>query len=221
LPKRNFIDGYNVIRCNVPLAALEERAGNAAARDELIRLVRKYIERAGDAEWTIVFDGRGDGPGDKTRSGPLLCVFSESRTADEIIVESAADAAALGHEVVIVSNDAGVRCEGAAPMRSEDFYDELIRRPQIIPAREDESTAGALIAHLVGAGHLPRGCAADDALRADLAAQLEYFSHGNVPPNKLANKIEPFLRTHAPVTPTPDTQKIFSRAVKAFFIKKT
>ena len=218
MAKRIFIDGMNVIRCNLSLARLEETRGNDASRRELLRLLKGLMEREGaGAEWTVVFDGALRGPGDKESEGALTVIFSGERTADELIVEAAADSVALGHETHIVSNDAEVRCDGGRAVRSEEFYEELIRRPPKRKSADKGDLAGKIVAGLVRSGHLPPPAAGDARLLSELTSTLEYFSHGRVQSNKLAKRLESFFRERANVSPTPDPQKTFHRALKTFF----
>jgi predicted RNA-binding protein with PIN domain len=218
--RRVFVDALNVIRANPSLAKLEDERGTPAACRELLRLCRDYVTRAGaGAEFAIVFDGRDADGGDVGASAAFLTLYAGERTADAVIIEKADDARALGIDVWIVSNDAEVRAAAAHAIRSEEFYEDLTRRP---PAREPRAERGPaeraqrLVAHLAEAGHLPPRAAADAALVADLAAHLDYYSLGEPHVQKLAKKLEAVFRERARVTPDPDPQKAFQRELKKF-----
>jgi len=220
MSRRVLIDAMNVIRTNPSLARVEDELGNAAARRELLRLCGEYIAReGGGAEYAIVFDGGDSGLDDAAGLGLMVVICSGEKTADEIIIEKAEDARALGHEAWIVSNDAEVRAAGTHAIRAEDFYDELLRRPVLRESDSKNEQAKRLVAHLVAAGHLPSNAVSDAGLAADLARHLEYYSDA-MPLQKLAKKLESIFREHARVGPDPDPQKTFLRELKAFFGKK-
>jgi predicted RNA-binding protein with PIN domain len=220
MSRRVYVDAMNVIRTNPSLARVEDERGNIAARRELLRLCREYLAReGGSAEYTVVFDGGDSGLDDAEDSGSLVVICSGEKTADEIIIEKAEDARALGHEAWIVSNDAEVRAAGTHTIRSEDFYDDLIRRPTPREPESQDELAKRLVAHLVAAGHLPSNAASNSGLAADLARHLEYYS-GAMPRQKLSKKLEAVFREHTRVEPDPDPQKSFHRELKAFFGKE-
>jgi predicted RNA-binding protein with PIN domain len=231
---RVFIDALNVVRGNVSLAKLEERRGLGAAQRELLRLVRDHVRHREDrTEWIVVFDGTADEYAEFASDEAILVLFSEDRSADEIIVERANDALALGHQTWIVSNDAEVRADGALATRAEDFYADLVR---VAPSREpanaariyEEMTRHAsaedvgpatdagrrLIARLVERGHLPASAATDARLADDLARELARLSVRGIPAQKATKRLETFLRQRAAVHPESDPQKIFYRALK-------
>ena len=145
----------------------------------------------------------------------LLVICSGEKTADEIIMERAGDARAVGQEAWIVSNDAEVRAAGTHTIRSEDFYDDLIRRPLPREPESQDELARRLVAHLIAAGQLPSNAVSDSGLIADLARHLEYYS-GAMPLQKLAKKLESIFRERTRVKPDPDPQKVFQRELKAF-----
>lgn len=221
MSRRVFIDAMNVIRSDPSLARIEDKHGSAAAKRELMRLIRLYMEREGsDAEHTVVFDGMDSNPMEVESAGMLHVIYSCERTADEVIIEKADDARALGHEAWIVSNDAEVCSAGTQTIRSEEFYETLIHRraPREPVAKND--LAKRLVAHLVAAGRLPSNATNDSGLVADLARHLEYYLQGTVSAQKLAKKLESVFHDHTNVTPDPDPQKIFYRELKGFFSRE-
>jgi predicted RNA-binding protein with PIN domain len=182
MSRRVLIDAMNVIRANPSLLKVEDRRGIAAARQELLRLCGEHVERAGrGAEYTIVFDGADSGATDVDAAGALLIIYAGERTADEVIIEKAEDARALGHEAWVISNDAEVCAAGTHAMRSEEFYEALISRPPSPAPSSRSEMAKRLVEHLVAAGHLPRNAAADANLIDDLTAHLDYYALGEAP----------------------------------------
>ncbi len=234
MTRRVFIDAMNVIRSNISLAKSEQSQGSVAEGRKLLHLVREYSRRTGEqAEWVVVFDGPSDDSAEKDDNKSVQAIFSEERSADEIILEMAVDAVAVGHEVVIVSNDAEVRVEGAPAMRVEDFYADLIHQP---PPRETEvatetyedlmrsrfaeelaakaEVGRRLIAGLVELGHLPTSAAHDARLGNDLLQEIDVCSTRHLPLQKAGKRLESFFRRRIIVIPDPDPQRVFFRALK-------
>jgi predicted RNA-binding protein with PIN domain len=98
---RWLIDGYNVIRRSPELASAERR-GLDAGRAALCRRLADLARASGD-EFTVVFDGAGQGG--TGGGGPgVRVVFSSAReTADRVLARMAARGGA------VVSNDREVR----------------------------------------------------------------------------------------------------------------
>jgi hypothetical protein len=234
MARRIYIDANNVIRGNVSLDKIEEQQGSVAAGRHLLRLVRELAKRAGGrAEWIVVFDGPSDDAAAPGADSAVQAIFAEGRSADEIIVEMANDAVAVGHEVAIVSNDAEVRADGASAMRAEEFYaelisrephrepklpltayEELLRRPPAPDPAGDADAARRLIVRLVELGFLPASAIRDPGLVGELARELLRCAIDNLPPQKIGKRLEPFFRQRLNVRPDPDPQKKLQRAIK-------
>ncbi len=99
------VDGHNLARSGA-LALSEDPAG-PAGREELCALLAEYA-RAKGFRLTVVFDGRGAGRAERTRSpfkGGTAVYASARETADDVIREIARDAPA---GLVVVTSDRGL-----------------------------------------------------------------------------------------------------------------
>lgn len=106
LKRTVLVDGYNLIRRDPVLAAIERR-GLQAARDALLaRMLSSYNLRTCDV--TVVFDGQG--PAETTEGwGKVKVIYSRSgQTADEVIARLSATAKDPS-QVVVLSDDRSVR----------------------------------------------------------------------------------------------------------------
>ncbi len=214
MARRVFVDAMNLIRGEPSLARLEDTQGPAAARRALLRLCRDYIARSGDDnEYIIVFDGGDDNSNESLDDPALLVRYAGERSADEVIIEQATDAQALGYQAWVVSNDNEVRAAGSHVVRPEVFYEALIRRPPPTAPVSRDILARRLVAHLAARGHVPT--AADDGLVSVVKDLLDYYLPA-ASMQKLAKKIEAVLRERTRVTPDPDPQKTVQRELKVF-----
>ncbi len=220
-----LIDAWNFVRTTPSLAKIEERDGNAAARQTLIEQVREAAERESpDVAWELVFDGASDHAGSIERVGRVTVIWCAPRSADEVIVERARDSVALGRKTLIVSNDREVRAPGAEAMWTVDFHEHLLQREPIFEsavapkksARGRAPTGGALATFLVERGHL-KDADRTAKLEADLKHWIDYVKIGANAPNKIAKKIETQLRQSLRIFPDPDPEKAVYRSLKEFF----
>jgi predicted RNA-binding protein with PIN domain len=102
-----LVDGYNVIRRNASLQALEKKS-MAAARDALVmQLDQRY--RHTPHRVTVVFDGAG-AVEQVTHERRVRVIYSRSgEKADQVIARLAAQARADGREVETYSDDLEVQ----------------------------------------------------------------------------------------------------------------
>jgi predicted RNA-binding protein with PIN domain len=102
---RILVDGYSLLH-NWPELAPDRPRHSAAAREELIRILRQYRDTVG-TPITIVFDGAGAPVGTpKAQSTPELeILYSKAgQTADDIIERATHRLGAFG-EVLVVTDD--------------------------------------------------------------------------------------------------------------------
>jgi len=108
-----IVDGYNLARSGaVPLS---EDPASEEGRRELCDLLSGYARGKG-FRLTVVFDGRGAGRPERTRTafkGGTACFSSLSETADDVIRDMARNAAA---GTVVVTSDRGLA--GTLPSRA-------------------------------------------------------------------------------------------------------
>jgi predicted RNA-binding protein with PIN domain len=121
---RWLIDGYNVIRADPDLRAVES-TGLHAGRAALLRLVSAVAARAGDP-FTVVFDGA-PVPGAAAPPGRLQVLFSRPpQRADDVLVRMARQ---YGNGAVVVSSDRAVqdaaRRAGCAVLGATEFLGGL------------------------------------------------------------------------------------------------
>ncbi|MCZ7584628.1 MAG: NYN domain-containing protein [Deltaproteobacteria bacterium] len=171
---RYFIDGTNVIRTNLSLAKIETERGGEAAREALLRLIERRSSNS-DADWTVVFDGGRTGAADVERRGDLTIRYAWDRSADEIVLEDARNALAVGAETIVVSSDQALHLRGAHAVLAQDFYEDLLRKKAPSPARADAGAGARLLAYLAERGVVDEKTARDAALGAALSGQLDYF----------------------------------------------
>jgi predicted RNA-binding protein with PIN domain len=219
MPERFLIDGTNLIRGNPSLDKLERLEGSHASRERLIELVKAMANRGEERFWLIVFDGPGDV--DAERRDRVDVRYSGGQTADELIMEAARNALAVGAKATIVSSDNELTIDGAQTIKSQDFYDELVSFAKA-PPKEDDSTQKALriIEYLIEKGDLPSGALKDSNRIRDLAQHLDYYSQGEISSQKLAKKVEGIARKTGILGDAPDPQKIIYRNLKEYFDRK-
>jgi predicted RNA-binding protein with PIN domain len=102
---RILVDGYSLLH-NWPELARGKPRHSAAARDELVRVLRQYRDTIG-TPITVVFDGAGAPPGTpKTESSAELeILYSKAgQTADDVI-ERVAHRMQPHGEVLVVTDD--------------------------------------------------------------------------------------------------------------------
>jgi predicted RNA-binding protein with PIN domain len=139
-----IVDGYNVIRADPRLQALE-RVSLDHARDVLVRTLASSPRLVND-RITVVFDGT---RGARShihghRLGSVSIVFSAAgQTADDVIAARARGLSA-GARVVVVSNDVELRercrAEGCDVTGSENLLSQLPGRQQRAePTENDEA----------------------------------------------------------------------------------
>lgn len=104
-----LVDGYNLIRNDAQLAAIEARSLDAGRRALISRLQTSYDMQAN--EITIVFDGSAAPPAAPAseRVGRVRVVFSrQGETADAVILRMIA-AAPAGRQILLLSDDGELR----------------------------------------------------------------------------------------------------------------
>ena len=102
---RILVDGYSLLH-NWPELALGKPRHSAAARAELVRVLRQYCDAIG-TPITVIFDGSGAPPGTpKNESSPdLEILYSKAgQTADDVIERVAHRIQPYG-EVLVVTDD--------------------------------------------------------------------------------------------------------------------
>ncbi|MBI5576202.1 MAG: NYN domain-containing protein [Deltaproteobacteria bacterium] len=108
-----IVDGYNLARSGE--LPLESDPTAPEGRDELCALLSAY-SREKRLRLTVVFDGRGSGNPDRTRTafkGGTAVFSSRSETADDVIRDLARNAAA---GTIVVTSDRGLA--GTLPSRN-------------------------------------------------------------------------------------------------------
>ncbi|MGI8824700.1 MAG: NYN domain-containing protein [Chloroflexota bacterium] len=136
-----LVDGYNVIRADPRLQALES-VSLERARTVLVQTLASSPRLVGD-EIVVVFDGTG---GTRThvhvhRHGRVLMLFSaRGQSADDVIVAQAQQLSRRG-KVVVVSNDVDVRensrANGAEVSGSENLLTQMPGRRQRTEGQSD------------------------------------------------------------------------------------
>jgi predicted RNA-binding protein with PIN domain len=142
-----LVDGYNVIRRNASLLALEKKS-MAAARDALVgQLAQRY--RHTPHRVTVVFDGAA-GVEQVVHERRVRVIYSRAgEKADEVIARLAAQAHAEDREVEMYSDDSEVRSsvamEGGTAGSTEQltsqlnappaYHQRLVRHRQAVQAR--------------------------------------------------------------------------------------
>ena len=121
-----LIDGYNLIYAlrNIPAGSLE------AKRESLLRLLAGSKPH-GKNRITVVFDSR-EGGGSRSTLAGLEVIYTAGETADDWLAKRVR-AVSNAREVVVVSNDKGIRDmirgTGARWMKTEDFWRQTKTRP--------------------------------------------------------------------------------------------
>ncbi len=111
MPRRRVIvDGYNVIKQDPDLSALE-RKSLETARQALLARLRSHRYLRGD-EIIVVFDGQGE-HATTEEIGGIRVVFSEASESADLAILRLADAAPAGMPVLVLSEDLEVRYEVA------------------------------------------------------------------------------------------------------------
>ncbi len=133
---RWLIDGYNVIRRDPDLRAVEAR-GLQAGRAALLRLVAEVAERSGDV-FTVVFDGAPI-PGSAGPAGRLQVIFSRPpQRADDVLVRLARQ---HGNGAIVVTSDRAVqdasRRAGCAVLDAAEFLAGLANDGAAEPESDD------------------------------------------------------------------------------------
>jgi predicted RNA-binding protein with PIN domain len=124
------VDGYSLLHAWRELARGKPRY-SAAARDELIQVLRQYADALG-TPLTVVFDGAGPAPSiahESQSSAEMEILYSKSgQTADDIIEKVAARLVAFG-EVLVISDDFAeqdtVRAAGARTSSCGHFITDI------------------------------------------------------------------------------------------------
>jgi len=104
-----LVDGYNLIRNDATLSAIEARSLEAGRRALVSRMLTSFSTQAN--EITVVFDG-GAAPADapsSERYGQVRVVFSrQGETADAVILRMIA-ATPPGRQILLLSDDGELR----------------------------------------------------------------------------------------------------------------
>ncbi len=139
-PRCIVIDGYNVIR-NTPALAAAEAHSLAAGREALLgQVVARY--RHTPHRVLVVFDGGGVAES----AHPLRCgtrsqvIYSRAgESADTVILRLVARERAAGTEVVVITDDQGVRigsaAQGAAGAKVSEMAGQLHAAPRHLERR--------------------------------------------------------------------------------------
>lgn len=142
-----LVDGYNVIRRNASLLALEKKS-MAAARDALVAQVAQRYRHT-PHRVTVVFDGAA-AVEQVLHERRVRVIYSRAgETADQVIARLAAQANADGREVEMYSDDSEVRSsvarEGGAARSTDQltsqlnappaYHQRLVRHRQAVRAR--------------------------------------------------------------------------------------
>jgi predicted RNA-binding protein with PIN domain len=153
-----IVDGYNLARSGgLPL---EGEPGSAEERDALCALLSAYARRKG-LRLTVVFDGRGYGSPERTRSafkGGTAVYSSRSETADDVIRDLSRSAP---QGTFVITSDRGLA--GTLPSRTvaaiscEEFatrlFDNWVAEIKGVPEEDSRSErAGGK----KGEGHRPK-----------------------------------------------------------------
>lgn len=125
-----IVDGYNMIRATPGLAVAEARGGLAAGRAALLAQTTATYRHT-PHRVLIVFDGAG--PAVSSQPIPGLprgtTIYTRAgESADALILRLAAEEAARGHQVKVVSNDAEIRRESGGRGADAVAADALERR---------------------------------------------------------------------------------------------
>ncbi len=137
------VDGYNLARSGALL--LSEDSAGAAGREELCALLAAYA-RAKGFRLTVVFDGRGAGRPERTRTafkGGTAVYASARETADDVIREIARDAPA---GLFVVTSDRGLAgtlsARAATVVSCGEFAERVEARRMAALKGTDEGDAG-------------------------------------------------------------------------------
>lgn len=133
---RWLIDGYNVIRRDPDLRAVEAR-GLQAGRAALLKLVAEVVGRSPDV-FTVVFDGA-PVPATAGPPGRLQVIFSRPpQRADDVLVRLARQ---HGNGAIVVTSDRAVqdaaRRAGCAVLGADEFLAGLANADAADPGSED------------------------------------------------------------------------------------
>ncbi len=132
-----LVDGYNLIRNDSTLAAIEARSLEAGRRALISRLLTSFSAQAN--EITVVFDGSaapGDAPAQE-RYGQIRVVYSrQNETADAVILRMI-DATPASRQILLLSDDGELR-------RAAQAHGGIVggaadrARPRVAPAAGDD-----------------------------------------------------------------------------------
>jgi predicted RNA-binding protein with PIN domain len=105
-----FVDGYNLIRNDPTLSAIEARSLEAGRRALISRLLTSYDQRANQI--TIVFDGANapEMAPSAERYGDIHVLYSRGETADALITRLV-NATPPGQQTIVLSDDGQVRSD--------------------------------------------------------------------------------------------------------------
>lgn len=121
-----LLDGYNVLYAlpEMPAGSWEEK------RDALLRQIAREKPH-GNNQVTVIFDSR-EGPGNQSRLGDLLVVYTSGETADDWISQQVRSAV-NPRTLVVVSDDQGlrrmVRGTGAKWLSTREFWEKSKKGP--------------------------------------------------------------------------------------------
>jgi len=153
-----IVDGYNLARSGA--LPLEGEPGSAEERGALCSLLSAYARKKG-LRLTVVFDGRGAGNPERTRSafkGGMAVYSSRSETADDVIRDLSRSAPPF---TIAVTSDRGLA--GTLPSRTvvviscDEFAARLFDNwvAEIKGGPEDEPASGSA-GKKKGEGHRPK-----------------------------------------------------------------
>ncbi len=212
---RIIIDAYNVIRTNPEGSLIEEQQGNQQARNWLLSRCRDAVQNGED--WVVVFDGDGSPSAEELNGGSISVRYAHPHTADEVIRELGETALALHAAARIVSSDSEVRVMGCEQQDSSSFLDFVIKRKHKKPKPKTPSKtalADGVIKTLQAQGSIPLQLHLSYQLKDGLVQLISYLHSTKQKPQKMAPRIEEYLREHLPIKPSPDPQKKVLRAIK-------
>lgn len=98
-----LVDGHSVIFAWPELRRLHSRR-TALARDELVKQLTEYQDASG-IRVVVVFDGKGESPGEDSAPGGIQIFYSASGQTADAIIERLAATYAGKHDITVATSD--------------------------------------------------------------------------------------------------------------------
>lgn len=139
-----LVDGYNIIRNDPALSAIEKRSLEAGRKALISRLLTTFNHQQNEV--TVVFDGAAESlPQPSTqRVGDVHVVFSRLGESADDVIRRLATMAAVGRQVLVLSDDHEVRAASVA--RGGQVGGAADRRPArptgAIPSKDELDNRG-------------------------------------------------------------------------------